>query len=160
MPRLYLLRHAKSDWADPTIPDHERPLNKRGRRAAADVGAELLRLGADVQLVLCSTARRTRQTVSLLAVPFATVEYEDLLYLADVEQLFARLRDLSADVERVLLVGHNPGMHELAGALCGPDDRLADFPTAALAVVDVSGPWPALGPGAGRLQSLFVPSRR
>src|SRR6187200_3248617 len=83
VPRLYLLRHAKSSWDDPGLPDHDRPLAPRGRKAAKRMGAHLRERGIEPQLVLCSSARRTRETVERLALPSGSqVEVEDGLYAA------------------------------------------------------------------------------
>lgn len=123
--RLYVLRHAKSSWAAPGLTDHERPLNARGERAAALVGAWLAQRGIAPDLVLCSTARRALQTLEGIRpwLPDAiAVSIEDDLYLAAPERWIERLRAVDDAVDTVLLVGHNPGLEELVQALADGGD--------------------------------------
>jgi phosphohistidine phosphatase len=112
--QIWLLRHAKSDWADATIQDHDRPLNNRGRRSAAKVAATLQREKIRPEVVLVSTARRAMETVSLLDVD---VIAEPRLYNATADELMQRLQEFPAGVSSVMLVGHNPGMEDLASRL-------------------------------------------
>jgi phosphohistidine phosphatase len=159
--RLALLRHAKSSWNDPDLDDHDRPLNGRGRRAAAQMGRYLQQRGIAPAVVLCSSAVRTRQTLELLELAGEPrVLYETELYGASAGELLRRLRRLDDTVPSVLLIGHNPGMHDLAVALTGDHDgaAIADFPTAALA--ELSAPiarWPDLEPGTATLERLITP---
>lgn len=153
MHSLHLLRHAKSD-RDAGIEDHERPLSRRGRDAARRVGERLPAAIGRLDLVLCSTALRTRETAVLALARFAPpprMLFEDALYLADRRALLRRIAALDEAVGTVLLIGHNPGLHELAIALASPDspgyERLADgkFPTAARVSFVIDAPWAALG---------------
>jgi phosphohistidine phosphatase len=157
--RLALLRHAKSSWDDPDLDDHDRPLNARGRRAAAQIGRYLQQRGIAPAVVLCSSAVRTRQTLLLLQLSGdPQVVYETELYGAGASQMLQRLRRLDDTVPSVLLIGHNPGMHDLAVALTGDRDAIADFPTAALA--ELSAPiarWPDLDLGTATLERLITP---
>lgn len=157
---MLLLRHAKSEPAAYDLSDAERPLAPKGRRACAAVAEHLRAAGLAPDLVLCSSARRTRQTVEGIAaalpltVPVLT---EDRLYLADPDELLDRLRELDDGLPSVLLVGHNPGVHALAVGLVEPRDRprLPTFPTAALAVLETPVyRWGDLGPGTARLASF------
>jgi phosphohistidine phosphatase len=157
---LELLRHAKSSWADPEVVDHDRPLNARGRSAAALVGRRLHDEGPRPELVLCSSATRARQTLELLHLgPAADVMIEDQLYGASAATLLDRLRTVPAQVGTVLLIGHNPGIEDLTRAL----DRkglaaVEKFPTAALAVLGFGiRSWGQLDPGTGHLGSFFTP---
>ncbi|MGZ8625899.1 MAG: SixA phosphatase family protein [Actinomycetota bacterium] len=160
--RLLVLRHAKSSWDEPSRPDHERPLTARGRRAADRVGEHLRSSGTLPDVVLCSSALRTRETLQRLALGAADVHVEDGLYGAGEDELLARLRDVAEDAGTVLLVGHNPGVHGLAVELAGPDlgeaaSRLREkFPTAGLATFELQGTWRELGPGRVRLTSYVV----
>lgn len=149
---LHLLRHAKSSWKE-DVDDHQRPLNKRGREAARRIGRHLPEAVGAVDLVLCSTALRTRQTLELVLAEFAVRPvclFEDGLYLADCDKLLARLRQLDEGVGNVLLIGHNPGLHELAAALAEPGTKPSralvsgKFPTAARASFAVGTPWAGL----------------
>jgi phosphohistidine phosphatase len=165
--QLLLMRHAKSSWDDPGIADHERPLNARGRRAATAMRGVMRDLGLTPDIVLVSTARRTMQTLEGLEPWEETplIETMDTLYLADRAGLFAILRGVAETARSVMLIGHNPGLHELALALAGPLDpasaamhRLGKgYPTCALAEFTVPGPWRELGPGAARLVRFVTP---
>ncbi len=160
--KLYLLRHAKSDWGDPGLADHERPLSARGQRAAQDVAAYLRRRHLRPALVLCSTARRARQTLEALGAS-GEVRYEDALYGAAAGELLERLRLVPEATASVLLVGHNPGIQELAVMLAGkgkaaPRARLNEkFPTGALAELVFHVPWAELAEGTAELTAFVVP---
>src|SRR5262245_53225155 len=115
---LVLLRHAKSSWADPDLPDHDRPLNGRGRDAAALVGRHLRQEGPHPDLVLCSSAVRTRQTLEGLELPGRVeVVIEDRLYGASAESLLSRIRQVPPGDGTVLVIAHNPGVEDLARTL-------------------------------------------
>jgi phosphohistidine phosphatase len=169
MRQLLLLRHAKSSWDDPKLPDRDRPLNPRGRRAAAAMRAAMRDLGLAPDLVLVSPARRTMETLEALEPWDETPLIEPLepLYLGSAAQLLGTLHGVGEVVRSVLLIGHNPGLHELAQMLAGPlrSAPLADaarrvtegFPTAALAEFAIPGPWWALDSGGGRLLRFLTP---
>jgi phosphohistidine phosphatase len=158
--RLYLLRHAKSSWDDPSLADHERPLAPRGVKAGRKLARHLRREGIGVDLVICSSARRTRETLELIrpALGDAEVEIEDGLYAADSERLLARLRQLPGSAGAVLLISHNPGLHDLALMLAPDDERLREkFPTGALASFAVATRWSRLGESRAELLAYIVP---
>ncbi|HEY1794958.1 MAG TPA: histidine phosphatase family protein [Stellaceae bacterium] len=153
MHRLHLLRHAKSGWDD-GAEDRERKLNGRGRDEAETVGATLPGAIGPLDLVLCSTARRTRETAALVLrgfTPAPRATFEDWLYLAGAAALVDRLSRLDEVAGSVLVIGHNPGLHEVALALAAPDSpgyaALAGgkFPTAVRASFAVAGTWSSLG---------------
>ena len=126
MRQLLLLRHAKSSWDDPALSDHARPLSARGRRAAAAMAVAMRELGLQPDLVLVSSARRTLQTLEALT-PFddnALIEPMDSLYLAPVSLLMEGLRKVPETVRSALVIGHNPGLHELAS--WGAPRRIGD----------------------------------
>jgi phosphohistidine phosphatase len=167
---LYLLRHAKSSWADAGLEDAARPLAKRGRKAGRRMGRELARRGWLPDLVLCSTAMRTRETFARLskgieaAEPGATPEvvFEDGLYLAGAAALLARARTLDDAIRSVLFIGHNPGLQDFALALAPKGEGRArieaKFPTSALAVIRFEGEgWASLARGAGHLEAALYP---
>ena len=167
MKRLYLLRHAKSDWADPGLADSDRPLNARGRKAARAMGRYMRREGLQPALVLCSTARRTRQTWEVLAKDLdgeLRVDYADALYLADPGQMLRRLGEVSDATPSLLLIGHNPGLQALALKLARAGDKATrmrmatKYPTGALAVfdIDVDG-WDQLSSGVAVLERFVAP---
>lgn len=153
--RLYVLRHAKSSWEDAALPDHDRPLSPRGRRAAAQVGDHVNRTGIAPQQILCSSALRTRETLrGVMGDVPASVEPG--LYGAACRDLIARLRQVPDEVESVMLIGHNPALQSLvlklardgAGPPVGGETPLQQigrkFPTGALATLQFDGPWSAI----------------
>jgi phosphohistidine phosphatase len=160
--RLLLVRHAKSSWDDATLADRDRPLAKRGRKAAERVGAHLRQAGLRPDLVLCSSALRTRETFQRMGLDSDLV-VEDALYGADGDELLARLRDVPERASGVAVIGHNPGMQDLAIELIGNAPgadarRLRDrFPTGAVAVFEVGAEWRDLSPGVAELRSFVVP---
>jgi phosphohistidine phosphatase len=164
--RLWLLRHAKSSWDEADLPDRLRPLAPRGARAVRALAHHLHTTAVAPDLVLCSPARRAVQTWEGVApgVPAGTsVEFDEAIYHADGDELLARLRDVPSRVESVLLVGHNPGLQDLAVDLVGsrkPElrERLATkLPTGALVTLEVPGNWHDLTWGAATLVDYVVP---
>lgn len=164
--RLILTRHAKSAWDDPTTADHDRPLNGRGRRAALELGEWLGSRGYEPDQVLCSTASRTRETwARIVAAPLEVmpeVDYLDALFQASPDVMLNVLRGANGDC--VMMIGHNPGIAELAAMLparAPVDPDFQRYPTAATLVVDfeIAG-WSDLRPGAGSVLDFFVPSGR
>ena len=127
MNRLLLLRHAKSSWDDPSLADHERPLAPRGHRAAESMAEHLRSNVPHPDLVLCSSALRTRETLERMSKAFgdAEVVVDDDLYGATDELLLERLRGVADRFETVAMIGHNPGVHDLAIALAGSGADLA-----------------------------------
>ncbi|MCW5750943.1 MAG: histidine phosphatase family protein [Alphaproteobacteria bacterium] len=167
MKTVYVLRHAKSAWDQTDLADHERPLNRRGREACESLASHVRRHHVEPALVLCSTARRARQTLDELTRHLGRqwpAEYRDDLYLAEARHMLAILRGLPDGQPSVMLVGHNPGMAELAEQLCRRPERQrlealgAKFPTGALAtfVFEVAR-WRDVAPGQGRLDSYVTP---
>lgn len=164
---LYLLRHAKSSWADDSLSDRDRPLAPRGRRAAQRLARYFREHAIAPTVVLCSPALRTRQTLKLIEPGLAgrtEVMVEDELYGADAEQLLLRLRRLPGDVDSALVIGHNPGIQDLAVLLVrGGDEReqlRAHFPTAGLATLAIAEGWAKLGRSGAKLVGFRVPRDR
>jgi phosphohistidine phosphatase len=163
---LYLLRHAKSSWDDPTLADHDRPLAPRGRRASHAIAGHLRAERITPALVLCSTSTRTRQTLERIGRGFDEAvhvhrEIEAGLYGSSSEELLMRLHDVPGDVDSVMLIGHAPALPELASSLAGGGARLDQlrekFPTAALATLTFRGAWHELAPGGARLAGFVRP---
>ena len=164
--RLILLRHAKSDWPD--VPDRDRPLAKRGRRDAPRIGRWLHDHGYLPDVVVCSNARRTRQTWDLVAPELGRsppVTFEPRAYAASARTLLDLARQLPGKYRAALLIGHNPGLAELANSLAGPpggNGKLSPaglrFPTAAVAVFEFDEDWPVLSPGHARLLAYTAPA--
>ncbi|HET8756133.1 MAG TPA: histidine phosphatase family protein [Solirubrobacteraceae bacterium] len=163
MRRLYLLRHAKSSWKETGIPDHDRPLAGRGRKASKAMARYLHEQRVRPELVLCSSATRARQTFERLEPLGAReVHIERELYAADAATLLARLRDVAAGVASVMLIGHNPGLEDLALVLAREspvrDDLVTKFPTAALATLAFTDrDWAALERGTAELVGFVRP---
>jgi phosphohistidine phosphatase len=166
MNALYLLRHAKAEPKN-LDGDRDRVLAERGRADAKAMAAIVVKRAIAPELVLCSGAARTRETLAILLPalnPAPRIVTEDEIYLADARQLLKRLRSVPEAVESLMLIGHNPGLQELALLLSdrssGPQmAKLAEgFPTAALACFDVLLPWPALQPGGATLTAMLTPA--
>ncbi|MEO8329797.1 MAG: histidine phosphatase family protein [Candidatus Nanopelagicales bacterium] len=164
--QLVLVRHAKSAY--PTgVDDHERPLSERGERDALVAGPVLAKLLPQPDHTLVSTATRAQQTWSLVAPAWApppSHHDEPKIYEAYVGDLMLLVREVDADVQRLLLVGHNPGFEMLATVLASErSDPVAiremekKFPTCAIAAFEIDQPWPELDEGDGRLVAFEVP---
>ncbi|MET8165546.1 histidine phosphatase family protein [Streptomyces sp. NPDC005329] len=164
--RIVLLRHAKADW--PQVTDHERPLADRGRKDAAVAGRKLVDTGIPIDLAVCSTAARTRETWKLAVQEFPQrpkTVYEERIYEASPGELIALLNETPDDVRDVVLIGHNPGIQGLAEILSGRSEGDAGermgrrgFPAAAFAIVSFDGPWKSLEPGVATLLDYWAPS--
>jgi phosphohistidine phosphatase len=161
--QLFLLRHAKSSWDDPGLGDHERPLAPRGRRAVKVLNEYLHDNDIHPAQVLCSTARRTRETLEGID-PGGERLIEAGLYQADAEQLLERLRRVSDDVDSVMVIGHNPAMQTLVLRLADQSEdgsRLEavqrKFPTGALATLTFDCVWSELEPGCAQLTAFIKP---
>lgn len=162
MKRLILTRHAKSAWDDPLTPDHDRPLNERGKAAAADLGQWLASRGYVPQKVLCSDAVRTRETWSGIAPALPAtplMELKPALYHAGVDVMLAVLKHAQADV--VMMIGHNPGIAEFAEKLVAKAPLNAEFgryPTGATLVVDFTvDAWDQVSFGQGVTVDFVIP---
>ncbi len=170
MKTVHLLRHAKSDWGDLSLPDHERPLNKRGVAAAKTLGRRLAAEAFQVDAVFCSTARRARETLELLGRPLrkAPAVFTDTLYMAPEEDLFNFIKRAPETAQSILIVGHNPATHDVALALVaraapGQARALAKlkekYPTGALTSIrfNAAAAWRAVAPGTGTLIGFLRP---
>ena len=167
MRQLLLLRHAKSSWDDPQAVDRDRPLDQRGRLAAETMRRAMAELGLAPDLVLVSPARRALQTLEALE-PWEEaplIEQLEQLYLATAPQILATLNGVPETVRSAMLIGHNPGMHDLALLLAGSEVARTDaarrlatsFPTAALAEFSISRLWRQLDVGGARLVRFISP---
>ncbi|MEV6010335.1 histidine phosphatase family protein [Streptomyces sp. NPDC051976] len=179
--RLIVLRHAKSAWPD--MDDHERPLAPRGHRDAPAAGRLLRELGRLPDFVVCSTARRARETwesATSACGCAAPVVFDPRIYDASAAELLDVVRETPPRVRNLLLIGHQPGLQNLVLGLA--DDRPADrttatatatatdpdalsrarekFPTSAFAILELPAPWSALAPGAAALTHFAVPRGR
>ncbi len=167
MHTLYLLRHAKSSWADPTLLDHERPLAPRGRRDGKRIAKHVAQLGIEPELLLCSSAERTRETLKLIQPALgatSTVMLEMGLYAASAGRLLERIRAVPEPVASLMVIGHNPGLQDLALLLASAGaerERLeAKFPTAALATLTIpNATWTQLSQADAVLAAYVVPKQ-
>jgi phosphohistidine phosphatase len=164
--RLILLRHAKSAWDDQDIADFNRPLSNRGRKAAPVVGAYLARAGYVPDLILCSSAQRAVETMELVIAGWPkqpTIRKQKSLYLAMPREMLKRVQGCGPEAA-VMLVGHNPGIADLANWLCSEGDvakrgALArKFPTGAVAIIDFEvEDWREVDAETGRLVEFVTP---
>ncbi len=159
MKTLLILRHAKSSWKEEHLSDHDRPLNKRGRHDAPRIGKLIRKKGLQPQLIICSGAKRARETAGLVTEACGykgELRFSEELYAAAPEAYISVLKALDDSYEQVMVVGHNPGLEELLGELTGEEQTL---PTAALAQVALPiQTWSELDDSIdGRLTDLWVP---
>ncbi|MEU7011613.1 histidine phosphatase family protein [Streptomyces sp. NPDC046332] len=165
--RLLLVRHAKAVPKDQPLDDFDRPLSKRGRADAPRTGRWLAESRFEPELMLCSPARRTRQTWQL-AVPALEdpppAVYDERLYNAAPSVLVDVLAERGQGLCSLVVVGHNPGLHELAAGLCGSGppglvERVkTGLPTSGVVVLDVPGGWEQLAPGSGTVTAFWSPA--
>jgi phosphohistidine phosphatase len=168
MKTLILLRHAKSDWSQPGLSDHDRPLNGRGRKAAPLMADFIQQKSLRPDVVRCSTSKRTRQTLKPLKKKLpqgCDVAYLEELYHASADEILQDIVSLPQSASTALYVGHNPGMQDLALRLVGEADNEGDraqirykFPTAGLAVFSFDcDDWQEVGFEKGRLRLFAYP---
>ncbi len=170
MLRLILLRHAKSSWDDTSAEDFDRPLTARGRIAAPVMGSHIAALGLAPDRILCSSARRTRETLAAI-LPHLD---EDLdvhltrdLYFAGEDRMIDQIRAHGAAATRLMVIGHNPGLREAALALIGSgeaaiiDEVAEKFPTAGMVVIDFpAARWVDIEPKTGKAVAFLRPRGR
>lgn len=164
---LYVLRHAKSSWESPELADHDRPLDPRGERAALVMGRFITQRHFLPDRVLCSTATRARETLALAAGQWPcspVVDYSPRLYLNGERELIRVLMAVDDDIRAVLIVGHNPDLHDLVTSLARRGDAPllahmgAKFPTAAFAAIKLPlAHWAGIGQATGSLTCFATP---
>ena len=165
--KLYLLRHAKAVLGDATTADFDRPLAERGHREATDLAGLLAARGYAPGRVLCSRSQRTRETLGPLIAAWPTntsIEIDRRLYNASTDDLLVLVRDQDDSLNSLMLIGHNPGIEQLARALAGSGDKAAlrrlrdHYPPAGLAVIDLVLPsWRGVTTGSGHLTVFETP---
>lgn len=165
---LLVMRHAKSSWDQPELDDFDRPLQRRGERAAPLVAAAIARHNLIPGFVLCSPARRTRETLGLvlqtLKAPKVETRFDAKFYAASAGDWLATVQALATPATIVLIVGHNPAVETLARTLAEPSSRpeygalIEKFPTGALAVIEFKGrDWSMVKPQTGKLAHFIKP---
>ena len=167
MRRLMLLRHAKSDWSTTGARDQDRALNRRGREAMPRIAAYMARNALVPDRVMCSTAKRARETFDLLAAELPTkppTDFDERLYMAEPEAILELVREVPRTVHSLLVIGHNPGLQQAALLLIASGDvdtreRLHEkFPTAGLVVIDIAADdWRKTHAHGGRLDRFITP---
>lgn len=154
---LYLLRHAKSSWGDPTLRDFDRPLKKRGREAAERIGQRMASENLSNPLVICSPAVRTRQTADLV-LKSANLQldprFDERIYEASLRELVQIVTEIPDASEVAIMIGHNPGFEELLSFLTGEYRRM---PTCALAKIRIDVSWKDVRAGEGSLEWFIAP---
>lgn len=160
---LYLVRHAKSSWKDASLADRDRPLNKRGRRSAPDMGKRLAVEGHQPELIISSPARRAFSTATKIAKELAYDESEivtdESLYFSGIRSMVNLLEGLDDCYQKVMIVGHNPAMTSLLNILC--DSSVHNMPTCAIAMIDFDmACWSEMSETGGTLQSYDFPKNR
>jgi phosphohistidine phosphatase len=160
MKTLLLLRHAKSDWDDPSLRDFDRPLAPRGLRDAPQIGKALRKRGPVPDLIISSPAARAKATIeAVVKAARLTIkhQFDEAIYGASSAELIKLIRRLPDSSSCTLLVGHNPGFEDVVGRLTGSHERM---PTAALACMEFQiDHWEDVGDGKGRLASLLTPKQ-
>lgn len=167
MTLLTIVRHAKSSWGNEDLDDFDRPLNKRGHKAALQIGEELKKRGFKFDLVLASPALRVRETLQGIEQGYGAelqVEWEPEIYDASEATLFKLVRRIPERAHAPMLVGHNPGLQQLILALTRQDDgglreRIAtNLPTGAVALVELPAPrWAEMMEESGLIRELILP---
>jgi len=166
MKALFVLRHAKAERDSDTGKDFDRPLAKRGSSNAETIGREMRAHGLDPDLVLSSPAKRAAETVEAVARGYGPLRpnFEPRIYEASADCLIEVVRGVDDKAERLLLVGHNPGLERLLIELAHNDERglrnrvAAGYPTAALAIVELqANHWSEVAPGSGKIVELILP---
>ena len=159
MKKIFLMRHAKSSWKDSNIPDHDRPLKKKGEKDAKAMGKMLKSKKLSPDVILCSSAERAKQTAALFkdAISFdEKIELDDKLYMAEISDLITAIKKAPKKAKSVMVIGHNPGLEALLQTLTG---KVETFPTSAIAYISVPiDEWSDLSVEVdGKLKKLWRP---
>ena len=159
MKEIFVLRHAKSSWDNVNLSDHDRPLADRGIKDAAKLCAFVKKRGHKLDKVLCSTAKRAKETYDLIADGFNyeidKTNFTDKLYFGDVTDIIRDLRELDESLNSILIVGHNPTLHHLVELLT--NEQIDRFTTCNLAIISYAGKWITLNSHKCSLKSIVKP---
>lgn len=159
MKTLFLVRHAKSSWNEPGLPDKDRPLNDRGKRDAPKMGERLAKRNVKPDLILSSPARRALKTAQIIAkrldYRLEDILVDDRLYAAEADDLLHVIRELGDKPKSVMLIGHNPELTELAHRL---SNKITQMPTCAVAelMFDAKS-WSSTGKDKPARVTLYTP---
>ena len=162
MKKLFLIRHAKSSWSDPTVSDYYRTLNKRGKKDAPFMAATLANTGVQPDIILSSPAKRAKKTACFIAkgvgYPTDSIVYDDNIYSASTEELFRLLRKVDEKINELFLIGHNFAITDLAVALT--DVVIENIPTSGIVAMECRiKKWSNIGPGSGKILFFDYPKR-
>lgn len=167
MRTIYLLRHAKSGWGDPGLADFDRPLAPRGKKALRIMGDYLFAQGISPDYIYCSTALRTRETLDAIQTRLddkVIIQMTSSMYLAEPQVLLDLIKNTADEMQTLMLIGHNPGIHELACALASNTDDAAlarlktKYPTAGLTTLETqAAQWREVAPDCCQLRGFVVP---
>lgn len=162
MKTLYLVRHAKSSWDYPELDDIDRPLSKRGKKNAPEMGKRLAARNILPQILVTSPAKRAKSTARRIAdeigFPHEAIASEDRLYLASVDDIIEIIRQSDNTAGSLMLFGHNPGFTDTANRLCGSD--IYNIPTCGIAAISFNiDDWQAVEPGGGQLLFFDFPKK-
>ena len=159
MKEIFVLRHAKSSWDNVNLSDHDRPLADRGIKDAAKLCVFIKNNGHNLDKVLCSTAKRAKETFDLIADGFNfeidKTTYTDKLYFGDITDIIKDLRELDESLNNILIVGHNPSLHHLVELLT--NEQIDRFTTCNLAIISQDDEWITLNSHKCSLKSLIRP---
>ncbi len=162
MKRLYLVRHAKSSWEEPELPDKERPLNTRGKRDAPFMGKQLKKCKVKPEVIISSPAKRALDTARIIAkairFPALKIEIDRSAYQANISTLLKTVRNIKASSREAILVGHNPELTEFSRYLTG--SALDTIPTCGIFCADFKGnSWKSVGKNKGTLVFFHYPKQ-
>ena len=162
MKTLYLVRHAKSSWKYPDLEDFERPLNKRGRKSLIFMGAVLNKLEVEPDLVISSPANRAAMTARMIAdrinYPLDKIRYSESIYLSDENALIHVIRNINNALKQAMLVGHNPGLTDLANYIT--DKQISNIPTCGVYCVDLDiSSWTEINEHCGKWRFFEFPGK-
>jgi phosphohistidine phosphatase len=160
MKKLYIVRHAKSSWADGSIRDFDRPLNKRGLRDAPKMGEKLSKLGKPIDLIISSPANRAKATAEIIAnkidYPLSKINFNEDLYLASSYEMITIINSIAPSINSAMLVAHNPGMTDLVNVISGYD--LDNMPTCGICIIKLFvDDWKAVSPESGETVKYLFP---
>ena len=162
MKKIYLVRHAKSSWDNPSLGDIDRPLNQRGRKSAPLMGHRLAERGVSVDLIISSPANRARSTAEYIASAIGydidAIEINNLIYFEGASTMLDVIQQTSEDIQSLMIVGHNPDMSSLFHTLS--DSRGMDMPTCAVASLEFDGEWSELEQNSAELIEYDFPKNQ
>lgn len=160
MRNLYLVRHSKSSWKNLSLNDFDRPLNKRGKKDALLMGDYLTMKKVDIDLIISSPAKRTLETLNLLAEKISfneRVQFEQLLYEANLKKIFSVIRNIDEQIQNVMLIGHNPALTILANYLL--KENIDNIPTSGIVAIKFALTWKDISKNCGTLLFFEYPKK-